>query len=114
MEQFKDLARWLITIGLVMLLILLRLEAEKFGTAEYYEATRDGERPRLRRRITWYGPGLPIVIAILFVHPSPQAGPVPRVGRPDPGRGRRHRLRPVRRPRGGQLRDVPLPPDPVP
>jgi len=24
-EEFKDLARWLITIGLVMLLILLRL-----------------------------------------------------------------------------------------
>jgi len=72
-EEFKDLARWLITIGLVMLLILLRLEAEKFGTAEYYEATRDGERPRIRRRITWYATGFAIVIAILFVHPSPQA-----------------------------------------
>ncbi len=72
MDEFKELARWLITIGLVMLLILLRLEAEKFGTAEYYEA-RDGERPRLRRRLTWYGLGFALVIAILFVHPSPQA-----------------------------------------
>ena len=25
---------------------MLRLDAERFGTAEYYEATRDGERPR--------------------------------------------------------------------
>jgi membrane protease YdiL (CAAX protease family) len=72
-DEFRELARWLITIGLVMMLILLRLEAEKFGTAEYYETTRTGERPRVRRRIAWYGIGFAIIIAILFVHPSPQA-----------------------------------------
>jgi len=71
-DEFKLLARWLITLGLVMLLILLRLEAEKFGTAEYYEATRDGERPKLRRRLLWYGIGVGLVIAILIVHPTPQ------------------------------------------
>jgi membrane protease YdiL (CAAX protease family) len=71
-DEFKELARWLITIGLVMLLILLRLEAEKFGTAEYYEATPTGERPRLRRRLTWYGLGFALVVAIIFVHPTPQ------------------------------------------
>ena len=36
---------------------MLRLDAERFGTAEYYEATRDGERPRIRRRLAWYGLG---------------------------------------------------------
>jgi membrane protease YdiL (CAAX protease family) len=72
-DEFRELARWLITIGLVMLLILLRLEAEKFGTAEYYEATRGGERPRLRRRVTWYALGFALVVAVVFVHPSPQA-----------------------------------------
>src|SRR4249919_4044676 len=51
---------------------MLRLDAEKFGTAEYYEATRDGARPKLRRRIAWYGMGFGLVVALLFIHPSPQ------------------------------------------
>ncbi|MEP6639632.1 MAG: CPBP family glutamic-type intramembrane protease [Chloroflexota bacterium] len=72
MEEFVILARSLITIGLAALLIMLRLDAERFGTAEYYEATRDGERPRVRRRLGWYGLGFGIAIAILYVHPSPQ------------------------------------------
>ncbi len=72
MDEFITLARWLITIGLTLLLIMLRLDAEKFGTAEYYEATRDGERPRVRRRLAWYGLGFAIAIAILYIHPSPQ------------------------------------------
>ena len=72
MDEFITLARWLITIGLTLLLIMLRLDAEKFGTAEYYEATRDGERPRVRRRLAWYGIGFAIAIAILYIHPSPQ------------------------------------------
>jgi membrane protease YdiL (CAAX protease family) len=72
MEEFVTLARSLITIGLTLLLIMLRLDAERFGTAEYYEATRDGERPRIRRRLGWYGLGIGIAVAILFIHPSPQ------------------------------------------
>ena len=72
MEEFMILARSLITIGLALLLIMLRLDAEKFGTAEYYEATRDGETPRIRRRFAWYGLGFAIAIAILYIHPSPQ------------------------------------------
>jgi membrane protease YdiL (CAAX protease family) len=72
MDEFMILARSLITIGLAALLIMLRLDAERFGTAEYYEATRDGEQPRIRRRLAWYGLGFAIAIAILFIHPSPQ------------------------------------------
>jgi len=72
MEGFTILARSLVTVGLALLLIMLRLDAEKFGTAEYYEATRDGERPRIRRRLAWYGLGFGIAIAILFIHPAPQ------------------------------------------
>lgn len=72
MDDLILIARSLVTIGLTLLLVMLRLDAEKFGTAEYYEATRDGERPRVRRRLTWYGIGFAIVIAILLIHPSPQ------------------------------------------
>ena len=51
---------------------MLRLDAERFGTAEYYEATRDGERPKIRRRMAWYALGVGMAVAILFVHPAPQ------------------------------------------
>ena len=72
MDEFVILARSLITIGLTLLLIMLRLDSEKFGTAEYYEATRDGEQPRIRRRIAWYALGFGLAIAMLYIHPSPQ------------------------------------------
>ena len=72
MEEFVVLARSLISVGLALLLVMLRLDAERFGTAEYYEATRDGERPRVRRRLGWYGLGFALAVAILYIHPSPQ------------------------------------------
>ena len=72
MEALFDISRGLIVIGLTLLLVLLRLDAEKFGVAEYYESTRDGERPRVRRRLAWYGLGAGLVIAIAYIHPSPQ------------------------------------------
>ncbi len=53
-------------------MVMLRLDAEKFGTAEYYEATRDGERPLVRRRMAWYGMGVAAAIGLLYIHPSPQ------------------------------------------
>lgn len=72
MEGLVEVSRGLIVIGLTLLLAMLRLDAERFGTAEYYEATRDGERPTLRRRLAWYGLGAGIVIAMLYIHPAPQ------------------------------------------
>jgi hypothetical protein len=71
-EGLVEVSRGLIVIGLTLLLAMLRLDAERFGTAEYYEATRDGERPTLRRRLAWYGLGAGIVIAMLYIHPAPQ------------------------------------------
>ena len=72
MEGLFDLSRGLIVVGLTMLLVLLRLDAERFGTAEYFEATRDGERPRIRRRLAWYGLGAALVAAIFTIHPAPE------------------------------------------
>jgi hypothetical protein len=71
-EGLFDLSRGLIVVGLTMLLVLLRLDAERFGTAEYFEATRDGERPRFRRRLAWYGLGAALVVAIFTIHPNPE------------------------------------------
>jgi len=71
-DDLFDISRGLIVIGLTLLLAMLRLDAERFGTAEYYETTRDGERPRVRRRLAWYGLGVGIVIAMLYIHPAPQ------------------------------------------
>jgi len=71
-DDFVLLARSLIAIGLTLLMAMLRLDAETFGTAEYYEATRDGERPHVRRRLAWYGMGVAAAIGLLYIHPSPQ------------------------------------------
>ncbi len=69
-ELFQTL-RGLITVGLVLLLVMLRLDAERFGAAEYDEASRDGHMPSIRRRMAWYILGVGLVLAILFVHPAP-------------------------------------------
>jgi len=73
-EALFDISRGLIVVGLTMLLAMLRLDAERFGTAEYYEPTGEGERqrPRLRRRLGWYAVGAGIVVAMLYIHPAPQ------------------------------------------
>ena len=73
MEGLFDISRGLIVVGLTLLLVLLRLDAERFGTAEYYESTRDGERPRIRRRLAWYGFGAALVVAMAYISPAPQA-----------------------------------------
>ncbi len=73
MDDLITIGRSLVTIGLTLLLIMLRLDAEKFGTAEYYEATAAGERPRIRRRLTWYAIGFGLAVAILVIAPSAQS-----------------------------------------
>jgi membrane protease YdiL (CAAX protease family) len=69
-DDFILLSRSLMAIGLALLLLLLRLDAERFGTAEYYEVTGAGERPRVRRRLAWYGLGFGIAVLILTLHPA--------------------------------------------
>jgi membrane protease YdiL (CAAX protease family) len=62
----------LIVVGLVLLLVMLRLDAERFGAAEYDEAARDGHLPSARRRIAWYILGVGLVMAIVVIHPRPR------------------------------------------
>lgn len=70
MDDFILWSRALIAVGMTLLLALLRMDAERFGTAEYYEITGAGERPRVRRRLAWYGLGLGGAILILTIHPA--------------------------------------------
>src|SRR4029079_8368909 len=50
---------------------MLRLEAERFGTAEYDEPVR-GRRPSILRRLAWYILGVAGVVVMMCVHPTAQ------------------------------------------
>lgn len=67
----EDQLRVLVGLGLTLLLVMLRLESERFGAAEYDEPVRGRKRPVLRR-LTWYVVGVGGVLALLLVHPSPE------------------------------------------
>src|SRR3970282_2866964 len=63
--------RVLVAIGLTGVLILLRLDAGRFGTAEYDdELARGGWRNGLRR-LGWYATGIALAVAIYEIHPAP-------------------------------------------
>ena len=60
--------RVLVAFGLGMLLLLLRLDAERFGAAEYDEAV--GSAPlSLRRRLAWYVLGVALIAAVYLIYP---------------------------------------------
>ncbi len=63
--------RVLVAIGFTGLLVLLRLDAERFGAADYDEPSPEGV-PSLRRRLAWYVIGIGLVLAIALVHPEPE------------------------------------------
>ena len=63
--------RVLVALGLSLLLVMLRVEAERFGAAEYDEPIR-GRRPSIVRRLAWYVLGVGGVLALMFVHPAPE------------------------------------------
>jgi CAAX prenyl protease-like protein len=63
--------RILVGLGITLLLVMLRLEAERFGAAEYDEPVRG--RPRsLLRRLSWYVLGVGGILGLFLVHPSPE------------------------------------------
>ncbi len=61
--------RVLVGLGLTMLLVMHRIEAHRFGAAEYDEPVR-GQRPPVLRRLAWYILGIGGVLALLFAHPT--------------------------------------------
>jgi hypothetical protein len=65
----SDTVRILMAYGIFMVLLLLRLEAKRFGAAEFDEpgAPRVGPLTRL----AWYAIGLALLAALYVVHPAP-------------------------------------------
>jgi hypothetical protein len=68
-EEWVPTLQRLIAAGLALLLVMLRLEAERFNAAEYDE-TLNGRPPSFRRRIAWYALGLCLIAGIIFIHPA--------------------------------------------
>ncbi|MEO8273067.1 MAG: CPBP family intramembrane glutamic endopeptidase [Chloroflexota bacterium] len=73
--------RVLVGLGLTLLLVLLRLEAARFGAAEYDEPVK-GRRPSILRRLAWYVVGVGGVLGLLVAHPTPEASLHLQVGDP--------------------------------
>ena len=69
MEEWIPTLQRFVAAGLALLLVMLRLEAERFSAAEYDE-DQDGRPPSFRRRIAWYGVGFALITGILFIHPA--------------------------------------------
>jgi hypothetical protein len=67
----EDQLRILVAAGLTGLLILLRLDAVRFGTAEYDEETAPGGWRNWLRRFGWYGVGVILAIGIYELYPTP-------------------------------------------
>ena len=69
MEQWYEPIRLLAALGFTGLLVMLRLEADRFGAAEYAEVDRYGGRAPIRRRLAWYLIGFGLVVADLAHRP---------------------------------------------
>jgi hypothetical protein len=67
----EDQLRVLVAAGLTGLLILLRFDASRFGTAEYDDETAPGGWRNWLRRFGWYAVGVVLVVGIYEVHPTP-------------------------------------------
>lgn len=61
----------LILLGAVALLILLRLDARRFGTAEYDDEAAPGGLEAWARRLSWYLFGLLLIALVYFLYPFP-------------------------------------------
>src|SRR3954468_6062815 len=53
-DSVPDQLRMLIVLGLTLLLVILRFDAERFNAAEYDDIDRWGRPPSLLRRLAWY------------------------------------------------------------
>jgi hypothetical protein len=67
----KDSIEYLLVIGLMGMLFLLRLDAQRFGVAEYDDSDRNGDWRSGLRRICWYGLGVALLLLVYWLYPYP-------------------------------------------
>src|SRR3990170_1517523 len=60
-----------VAVALAAFLLILRLDAERLGAAEYDEPDDWGRRPPFLPRLGWYFTGIALVALVEFVHPDP-------------------------------------------
>lgn len=63
--------RVLVGLGFTLLLVMLRIEAQRFGAAEYDEPVR-GVSPSILRKLAWYILGIGGIAVLTLVHPTPE------------------------------------------
>lgn len=66
-----DTLQTLILYAFVGLIVLLRLDAQRFGAAEYDDEEAPGGWTTWLRRLSWYGFGIVLVILVYRLHPLP-------------------------------------------
>lgn len=65
----EDQLRTLVAFAIALLLILLRLDAERFGAAEYDEV-QEGRPPSRLSRLAWYVLGLGLIVVAAIAYPG--------------------------------------------
>jgi len=66
-----DFLQYFLFVGFAGLMFLLRLDARRFGAAEW--DTEDGDRRLWLSRLTWYAAGPALGLMVFALHPSPVA-----------------------------------------
>ena len=67
--MLPEAIQFLLFVGFVALMLLLRLDARRFSAAEW--DTEDGDWRVWLARLSWYGAGLALALIIFALHPSP-------------------------------------------
>jgi membrane protease YdiL (CAAX protease family) len=73
LDDIPDPIRVLMCIGITLLLVILRFDAERFNAAEYDDIDRWGRSPSLVRRLSWYLLGIGGILLVLEIHPNPSS-----------------------------------------
>lgn len=68
--SFDDL-RTAMAVALAVFLVVLRLDAQRLGAAEYDELDDEGRRPPFLSRLSWYLLGIALLALVAVVHPDP-------------------------------------------
>ena len=67
----EDQLKYLIFLAFVLLLLFLRIDAFRFGTAEYDDENAAGGWRAWLRRLTWYALGIALVLLVYRLYPQP-------------------------------------------